>query len=135
MISTIEIAKEAWDILRVAFKGTDAMRESRMELLTAKFEKLQMSKEKTISSFNGRLCHIANESFVLGERISKDRLVKKALSSLPLRFAYKETTIIDVKDLKRMRLEELMGSLRTFEIELNEESKERKKTCGTKGWV
>ena len=106
------------------------MHESSMELLTAKFEKLQMSKGKTISSFNGRLCHITNESFVLGERISKDRLVKKALSSLPLRFAYKATTIIDVKDLKRMRLEELIGSLRTFEIELNEESKERKKLVG-----
>ena len=29
-----------------------------------------------------------------------------------------------------MRLEELIGSLRTFEIELSEESKERKKLVG-----
>ena len=35
-----------------------------------------------------------------------------------------------MKDLKRMRLEELMGSQRTFEIKLNEESKERKKLMG-----
>ena len=37
------------------------------------------------------------------------------------------TTIKDAKDLKRTRLEEIMGSLLTFEIELIEESKERKK--------
>ena len=36
----------------------------------------------------------------------------------------------EIKDLKRMRLEELMGSLLMFEIELNEESKERKKLMG-----
>ena len=36
----------------------------------------------------------------------------------------------EAKDLKRMRLEELMGSLLMFEIELNEESKERKKLVG-----
>ena len=56
--------------------------------------------------------------------------MKKALRSMPHRFAYKATVIKEAKDLKRMRLEELMGSLLTFEIELNEESKERKKLVG-----
>ena len=68
-----------------------------------------MSEEETISNFNGRLCNIANESFALGEKISKDRLVKKALRSLPPRFAYKVTVVRKAKDLKNMRLEELMS--------------------------
>ena len=93
MISTAEVAKEAWDILRVAFKGIDAMHESRMELLTTKFENLQMSEEETFNDFNGRLCDIANESFDLGEKVSEERLVKKALRSLPSRFAYKAIAI------------------------------------------
>ena len=53
--------------------------------------------------------------------------MKNALRSLPSRFSYKETVIREAKDLKMMRLEELMGSLQTFEIELSEEFKERKK--------
>ena len=53
--------------------------------------------------------------------------MKKALRSLPPRFAYKATTIREAKDLKRMRLEELVGPLLTFEIE------GKKETCGTKG--
>ena len=53
---------------------------------------------RRIKDFNGKLCDIANESFSLGEQISEERLVKKALRSLPPRFAYKATTIRDVKD-------------------------------------
>ena len=53
--------------------------------------------------------------------------MKKALTSLPPRFKYTTTKIRKTKDLKRMTLEELMGSLLMFEIELNKESKERKK--------
>ena len=56
--------------------------------------------------------------------------MKKALRSLPHWFAYKATTIREVKDLKIMRLEELMESLLTFELKLNEESKERNKLVG-----
>ena len=46
-----------------------------------------MSEEETISNFNGKLYNIANESFALREKISEERLVKKALRSLPPRFA------------------------------------------------
>ena len=124
-------------ILCVSFEGTDVVHEpklelltAKLELLTAKFENLQMSEEETIKDFSGRLCDIANESFALREKISQERIVKKALRPLPLRFAYKATAIREAKDLKMMRIEELMRSLRTFEIELNEESKERKKLVG-----
>ena len=41
---------------------------------------------------------IANESFVLGEKIPEEKLVKTALRYLPPRFAYKETTIWEAKD-------------------------------------
>ena len=86
--------------------------------------------EETITYFNGKLCDIVKESFALGENIPKEKLVKKALSSLPSKFAYKATTIREAKDLKRIRLEELIGSLLTFKIELNKEPEERNKPMG-----
>ena len=61
MISTIEVAKEPWDILRVHFEGTNAVCESRLELLIEKFENLWMSEKETINDFNGKFCNIANE--------------------------------------------------------------------------
>ena len=110
MISTAEVAKEAWDILRVHFEGTNAVRESKLEILITKFENLRMSEEETINDLNGKLCNIGNGSFALREKILEKQLMKKALRSLPHRFAYKETLVRKAKYLKRMRLEELMGS-------------------------
>ena len=96
MISIVEIAKEEWNILRVHFEEIDVVRGSRLELLTTKFENLRMSKE-TISDFNGKMCDIANESFALGEKISKKKIVKKSLRFLPPRTAYKATTLREPK--------------------------------------
>ena len=123
IISIAGVTEEALDILCVTFEGTDEVCESRLELFTSKIKNLRMSEEETINNFNGKRCYLANESFSLGA-------FKKALRSLPSRFVYKATTIRDIKDLKRKRLEELMGSLQTFEIELSEESKERKNLMG-----
>lgn len=50
--------------------------------------------------------------------------MRKALRSLPRRFAYKVTAIEEAKDMWSMKLDLLMGSLCTFEMNLNEEKKE-----------
>ena len=62
-----------------------------------------MKEEESITEFNARLCDIANEAFALGEKYCEEKLVRKALRSLPKRFVY--------MDVKTMKLEELMGSL------------------------
>ena len=60
------------------FIGTNAVCESKLDLLTIMFENLQMSKEETFNDFNGKLCEIDNELFALEENILKEKLVKKA---------------------------------------------------------
>ena len=57
----------------------------------------------------------------MGENIPKERLVRKVLRSFPKRFAYKVTAINEAKNIKTMKLEELVGSLRTFEMYLEDE--------------
>ena len=126
LISTCETAKEAWDILKIAHEGTNAVKLSKLQILTTRFENLKMKEEETITEFNARLCDIANEAFALGEKISEEKLVRKALRSLPKRFAYKVTAIEEAKDVQKMKLEELIGSLRTFEMNLQEGKKEKK---------
>ena len=66
---------------------------SRLQLLTTKFESLRMNKDESISSFNIRQCDIANTSFVLGEKMSKEKMARKILRSLPKKFHMKVTTI------------------------------------------
>ena len=126
LISTCEIAKDAREILETAHEGTHAVRLSKLQILTTRFENLRMKEEESIGEFNARLCDIANEAFALGERFSEEKLVRKTFRSLPRRLAYKVTAIEEAKDIQKMKLEELISSLRTFEMNLEEERGEKK---------
>ncbi|CAM8978326.1 unnamed protein product [Rhodiola kirilowii] len=121
MISTCEIAKTAWDILRTAHEGTTKVKISRIEMVTSKFENLRMQEDETIADFNTRILDISNEAFALGEPLSKETLVRKVLRSLTKRYAMKALAVKEANDVKTMRLDELMGSLQTHEMDINGE--------------
>ncbi|CAM8880355.1 unnamed protein product [Rhodiola kirilowii] len=136
IISNFEIAKTAWDILQTAHEGTTKFKISRIEMVTSKFESLKMKEDETIADFNTIVLDIANESFALGEPIYEERLVRKVLRSLPQQFAMKAVAIKEAQDVKTMRLDELMGSLQTHEMEMNEEEQHKKvKSVGLKSEV
>ena len=80
-----------------------------------------MKEEESISEFNARMCDITNEAFALGKKFTEETLIRKALRSLLKRFAYKFTAIKEAKDIQKMKLEELMGSPRTFKMNLEKE--------------
>ena len=98
----------------------------KLKILTTRFENLRIKEEESITEFNARLCDIANEAFALRGKYSEEKLVRKALRSLPKIFAYKVTAIEEAKDVQTMKLEELMGFLRTFEMNLEERKGEKK---------
>ena len=75
-----------------------------------------MSEEETIAEFNVQVLDLANESFPLGEKISEAKMVQKVLRSLPARFNTKVTVIEKANEITSMMLDELFGSLRTFEL-------------------
>jgi len=54
----------------------------------------------------------------LGKPISDVKIIRKILRSLPERFRIKVTTIEESKDLEEMKIEELVGSLQTYELSL-----------------
>ncbi|KAH6803852.1 hypothetical protein C2S51_032099 [Perilla frutescens var. frutescens] len=90
---------------------------------------------KVSASSWDRLRSISNESFALGEAINNEKLVRKVLKSLLKKFAYKVAVIEEDKDIKSIRLDELMGSLRTLEINLeNEDSSSRNRVLITKNF-
>jgi hypothetical protein len=54
----------------------------------------------------------------LGKKVSDAKLIKKILRSLPEHFIIKVTTIKESKNLDDMKIEELMGSLQTYEFSI-----------------
>ncbi|XP_031090976.1 uncharacterized protein LOC115995973 [Ipomoea triloba] len=64
-----------------------------MKQVHTRFEELRMKDEQTIVEFNARVQELKNEAAVLGEPFSSDKLVRKILRSLPIRFRMKVTAI------------------------------------------
>ncbi|XP_041003861.1 uncharacterized protein LOC121249203 [Juglans microcarpa x Juglans regia] len=114
-ISMCENCKEAWDILEVTHEGTKAVKNSKLQMLTTSFEELRMKDDETFDAFYAKLNDVVNSRFNLGDRIPENRIVRKVLRSLPERFLPKVTAIEESKDLDSMRIEELVGSLQTYE--------------------
>ncbi|TYK04258.1 gag-pol polyprotein [Cucumis melo var. makuwa] len=126
LINTCKSAKAAWDILEVAFEGTSKVKISRLQILTSRFEALQMGEDETIAKFNVRVLDIANESDAHEEKMFDSKLVRKVLRSLPSKFNMKVSTIEEANDLSNMKLDELFGSPQTFEIHLGHTASRRK---------
>jgi hypothetical protein len=101
---------------------------SKLQLLTTKFENLEMKDFESIHDFHMSILDIANTSSALGERMSEDKLVGKILRSLPKRLDMKVTTIEEAQDISNMKVDELKGSLQTFELAINDRYEKKKKS-------
>ncbi|XP_012852368.1 PREDICTED: uncharacterized protein LOC105971978 [Erythranthe guttata] len=120
-------AKRAWEILQVTYEGTSTVKTSKLQMLATRFESLHMEEDETIADFHAKLCDISNESYALGEQYSETKLVRKALRSLPERFAYRVAAIEEVRDINTLKLDELMGKLQTQEMNFRASIREKKK--------
>jgi len=111
-------SKEAWDVLQLTHEGTNAAKESKIKNLITQFETITMLETECFDNFYARLSDIVNTSFNLSESIPDARVVKKILRSLPKRFIPKVTVLNTLGNLNRLKLEELVGDLQTYEIDL-----------------
>lgn len=59
----------------------------------------------------------------MGKRYSDEKLVQKTLRSLPKRFEAKVAVIEEAHDISTTRLDELMGSLQAYEMNMKLERK------------
>ncbi|XP_061993470.1 uncharacterized protein LOC133711353 [Rosa rugosa] len=125
LISHCYSAKQAWDILQVTHEGTTAVRESKLQQLIQQFENMKMGDDDKFADFYARLNVVVNGCFNLGDPIPQHRIVKKILRSLPMKYHSKKIAIQESKDLNTYNLQELIGNLTTYEMELPDEMKSK----------
>ena len=124
-ISHITIAKEAWQILETTYKGTKKVMEIKLKMLTTRFEELRMSEDESFDSFYSKLNEVIIGKFNLGEKIKDSKVVRKILFSLPESIHAKVTAIEESKDLDEIKVQELIGSLQTYELSLPNQRKSK----------
>ena len=98
-ISFTETAKEAWTILQTSYKGTKAVKDSKLQRLTMSFEEIKMEEDESFDEFYAKLKDIVNSTFNFGEIIPEPKIVRKVLKSLPERFHAKIIAIEESKDI------------------------------------
>ena len=124
-VSHVTIAKEAWQILETTYEGTEKVKDTKLQMLTTHFKELKMSEEESFDSFYGKLNEVVIGKFNLGEKTDDSKIVRKILRSLPKSFHAKVFAIEGSKDLDDIKVQELIGSLQTYELSLPSQRKSK----------
>jgi len=117
--SKCESAKDIWEALQVAHKGTNQVKQSRNELLMRKYELFEMGDRETVMDMYIRFTHITNELKFLGKTFTTEESVSKILRFLPRTWEAKVRAIQEAKDMKAITLDELIGNLQPYELRRN----------------
>ena len=124
-ISHITIAKEASEILDTTYEGTKKVKDTKLQILTTRFEELKMSEDESFDSFYSKLNEVVVGKFNLGEKMEDSKIVRKILQLLSESFHAKVTAIEESKDLDDIKVQELVGSLQTYELSLPNQRKSK----------
>ena len=84
-----------------------------------------MSDDESFDEFYAKLNDIVNSAYNLGEIYNQPKIVRKILRSLNENFKPKVTTITESKDVDSIPIDELVGSLQSYELNLPKTSKSK----------
>ncbi|XXG72829.1 hypothetical protein AAC387_Pa07g1839 [Persea americana] len=91
-----------------------------------------MEEDETFDQFYAKLNDIVNSIFIMGEEIQENKIVKKIMRSLPLRFDYKVDAIEENKNLDTLKVNQLIENLQTFEANHLDKRKSKEKGIALK---
>jgi hypothetical protein len=104
--------------LETAYEGTKLVKSAKLQMLISRFEEVKMLEEETFGEFYSKMSDLRNLMVSLGKPVSNVKLIRKILRSFLERFKIKVTAIEESEDLEEMKIEELVGSLQTYELSL-----------------
>ena len=84
-----------------------------------------MSEDESFDSFYSKLNEVVIGKFNLGEKTEDLNIVRKILRSLPNSIRAKVIAIEESKDLDDIKVQELIGSLQTYELSLPSQRKSK----------
>ena len=101
------------------------MKDTKLQMLTTRFEELKMSEDESFNSFYSKLNEVVVSKFNLEEKMEDSKIARKILQSLPEIFHAKVIAIKESKDLDDIKVQELIGSLQTYKLSLPNQRKSK----------
>ena len=117
--------------METTYEGTKKVKDTKLQMLTTRFEELRMSEDESFDSLYSKLNEVVISKFNLGEKTVDSKVVQKILRSLPEGFRAKVTAIEESKDLDKIKVQELIGSPQTYELSLPNQRKRKSLTLKT----
>ena len=99
-------------------EGIKVVKINKLQQLTSKFESIRMFDDESFDEFYAKLNNIINSAYNLGEIYDQPKIVRKILRSLTENFRSKVTAITKSKDVDFISVDELVGSLQSYELDL-----------------
>jgi hypothetical protein len=115
-------AKEVWDKLKNIYEGDPKVKQVKIQRHRAKFENLKMNEKEDIATYLLRDDEVVNAIRGLGENLDESLVVQKVLRSLLLKYDAKVSAIEETRDLTKMTMDELHGTLMAYEMRIGTES-------------
>ena len=69
--------------METTYEGTKKVKDTKLQMLTIRFENLRMSEDESLDSFYSKLNEVIIGKFNLGEKTEDSKVVRKILCSLP----------------------------------------------------
>ena len=110
--------------METTYEGTKKVKDTKLQMLTTRFEELKMSKDESFDSFYSKLNEVVIGKFNLNEKTEDSKIVRKILRSLLESFRAK-ITFKESKDLDDIKIQELISSLQTYELSLPSQRKRK----------
>jgi hypothetical protein len=120
-ITNKETAKSIFDSLQMTHEGNAQVKETKALALVQKYEAFRMEEDESVETMFSRFQMLVAGLRVLNKGYSTADHVKKIIRSLPVKWRPMVTALKLAKDLNNTSLEELISSLRSHEIELQED--------------
>src|ERR1044072_4605994 len=120
-ITDKETAKSIFDSLQMTHEGNSQVKETKALALIQKCEAFRMEEEESVENMFSRFQMLVAGLRVLDKGYSTSDHVKKIIRSLHAKWRPMVTALKMAKDLNKISLEELISSLRSHEIELQED--------------
>ncbi|GKA17147.1 hypothetical protein Tco_0696984 [Tanacetum coccineum] len=115
-------AKEIWDILLMTHQGNSQVNDNKIDLFVQQYEQFTITKEKSIDNTFARFNTIITSLKELDEGFSSKNYVRKFLRALHPEWRAKVTAIEESKNLTSLSLDELIDSLKVYEVIIKKDS-------------
>lgn len=117
-VSICKSAFEIWKTLKPTHEATNKVKKTKISMLKNQLQLFRTNANESISDMYSCLQDNTHPLMQLSESISKFDIVSKILNSLTNEWEWKVLAIEEANDLSKLKVEELIGNLMSYEVSL-----------------